>query len=397
MPSLGADMDSGILLEWRVKPGDRVKRGDIVAVVETSKADIEVEIFEDGVIEELLVEEGVRVPVGTPIAHVATAAGNGGEPGERQPAPEPAAAVAGPAEQPPPSEPPHQHHPRVSPLARRTAEALGVDLASVHGTGPGGAITRGDVEHVAPGGAPVSHEPPAASAPEPVGEGRAKSDRRTAMREAIAKLMARSKREIPHYYLATDIDVTAAESWLREANAARPVAERLVSAVLLLKGTALAVKRVPEVNGFFADGHFEPSEAVHPGVAIALRGGGLVAPAIHDADRLSLDDLMAALRDVVRRARAGTLRGSEMSDPTITVTNLGEQGVGVVHGVIYPPQVALVGFGKIVERPWASGGMVGARPIVTATLAADHRVSDGARGARLLTTIDDLLQRPEEL
>jgi pyruvate dehydrogenase E2 component (dihydrolipoamide acetyltransferase) len=382
MPSLGADMDSGILLEWRVGPGDRVKRGDIVAVVETSKADIEVEIFEDGVIEELLADEGERVPVGTPIARVATVTGNGDIPAVAPASPQPAAAR--PAPPAPAPGPAHQHRPRVSPLARRTAEGLGVDLAGVRGSGPGGAITRADVERAAATGEPAPREP-------------AVDDRRAAMREAIAKLMARSKREIPHYYLAEDVDMSAAESWLRETNSARPVAERLVSAALLLKATALAVKRVPEVNGFFSDGRFEASEQVHLGVAIALRGGGLVAPAIHDADRLAVDELMAALRDLVRRARAGTLRGSEMSDPTVTVTNLGELGVDAVTGVIYPPQVALVGFGTVAERAWASGGMVGARPVVTATLAADHRVSDGARGARLLTSIGDLLQHPEEL
>jgi pyruvate dehydrogenase E2 component (dihydrolipoamide acetyltransferase) len=150
------------------------------------------------------------------------------------------------------------------------------------------------------------------------------------------------------------------------------------------------------MNGFY-DGCFHPADAVHLGVAVALRGGGLVAPAIHDADRLSVADLMAALRDLVTRARGGALRSSEMADPTLTVTNLGEQGVDEVFGVIYPPQVALVGFGKVVERPWACGGLLGVRPIVRATLSADHRVSDGHAGARFLADIDRRLQHPEEL
>jgi pyruvate dehydrogenase E2 component (dihydrolipoamide acetyltransferase) len=175
------------------------------------------------------------------------------------------------------------------------------------------------------------------------------------------------------------------------------VSERLVPAALLLKATALAVRKHPELNGFWVDDAFVPGSGVHLGVAIALRGGGLVAPAIHDADRLTVDEMMSAMKDLVGRASAGRLRGSEMSDPTLTVTNLGDQGVESVHGVIYPPQVALVGFGKVVDRPWAVDGMLAVRPVVTLTLAADHRATDGFSGGRLLATIDQLLQRPEAL
>jgi pyruvate dehydrogenase E2 component (dihydrolipoamide acetyltransferase) len=216
------------------------------------------------------------------------------------------------------------------------------------------------------------------------------------MRRAVGAHMSRSKREIPHYYLATTIDLSRSLGWLTDANAARPVTERVLPAALLLKATALAAHEVPSMNGTWEDA-FRPSPSVHLGVAVALRGGGLVAPAIHDADRLSIDALMAALRDLVQRARAGGLRSSEMSDPTITVTNLGDQGVEDVFGVIYAPQVALVGFGKIVERPWASCGLLGVRPVVRATLSADHRVSDGHDGGRFLATIDRLLQNPETL
>ena len=216
------------------------------------------------------------------------------------------------------------------------------------------------------------------------------------MRHAIGALMARSKREIPHYYLATTIDLGPSMDWLAGTNVARPPAARLLPAALLLKATAIASQRVPAMNGMFRD-RFEPASGVHLGVAIALRGGGLIAPAIHDADRLPLDELMAALRDLVQRARAGALRSSEMADPTITVTNLGDQGVDEVFGVIYPPQVSLVGFGKIAHRPWAVDGLLGVRPLVRATLAADHRASDGHDGARFLAAIDALLQQPEAL
>jgi len=421
MPTLGADMESGTLLEWRVKPGDVVKRGDIVAVVDTSKAEIEVEIFEDGVIDELLVVAGTRVPVGTVLATVRAAMGDGvpesaspaPPPALRAPAPSPTPAAAVPAPATPVATPaPAEHRMHVSPVARRMAAQLGVDLGAVAGSGPEGAITKADVELAAGGrvtpaaaASPPAPAPVAAPTPGPGAEAVAAAAaaqdtaaaRQTAMREAIGALMARSKREIPHYYLRTQIDMSRALAWLAEENLKRPVSERLLSSVLLLSAVARAVARTPAMNGFWLDGGFQAAESVHLGVAISLRGGGLIAPALHDADEKSLDELMAGLRDLVARARSGRLRSSEMSDPTITVTNLGEQGVDLVHGVIYPPQVALVGFGGIRERPWAADGMVGARPTVNATLAADHRASDGHAGSRLLALIDRLLQTPEEL
>lgn len=217
------------------------------------------------------------------------------------------------------------------------------------------------------------------------------------MRAAIGALMARSKREIPHYYLELPIDMSVPLEWLHEANLSRPVSDRLLPSVLLLSAVARAVTEMPEMNGFWVDGAFRPGAGVHLGVAISLRGGGLIAPALHDADQKSLDEIMAGVRDLVQRARTGRLRSSEMSDPTITVTNLGERGVDLVHGVIYPPQVALVGFGGVRERPWAVEGMLGVRPVVTATLAADHRAGDGHAGSRFLTLIDRQLQKPGAL
>lgn len=404
MPTLGADMAFGTLLEWRVKPGDEVKHGDIVAVVDTSKAEIEVEIFEDGVIDELRVVEGTHVPVGTVLATLRPL----GEPSTAGRPPTAAPVVpAGPAATigkeetatppEPASEPPVQgHRLHVSPLARRVAEQLGVDLSHLEGSGPGGSITKADVERAAGTAAPTVAERASEIAPPPVPADES-ANRAAAMRQAIGQLMARSKREIPHYYLQRQIDMSSALGWLQQENLRRPVQERVLPSALLLSAVAGAAASTQAMNGFWVDGALQPAARVHLGVAISLHGGGLIAPAIHDADRKSLDELMAGLRDLVTRARTGRLRGSEMSDSTITVTNLGEHGVDLVHGVIYPPQVALVGFGDIRERPWAEGGMVGSRPVVTATLAADHRASDGHAGARFLTLIERRLQTPEEL
>jgi pyruvate dehydrogenase E2 component (dihydrolipoamide acetyltransferase) len=397
MPSLGADMESGTVLEWRVRPGDTVHRGDIVAVVDTEKSTIEIEVFEDGIVEELLVEAGDEVPVGTPLARIGAATAQPAEVARPKPArpkparPRPAHRKAAPSNA---ARPQAAEHVRASPLARRRAAERDLDLAAVGGSGPGGAVVAADLERAA-FTAPPAPTPAAEAAPEPAAPRR--DDRQAAMRHAIGVLMARSAREIPHYHLATTIDLSAALRWLTAANERRPVSERLLPGALLLKATALAAREVPALNGFWVDDGFRPSAVVHLGVAVSLRGGGLVAPALHDADRLTLDELMASLRDLVGRARAGRLRSSEMADPTLTVTNLGDQGVDEVHGVIYAPQVALIGFGKVAERPWASGGMLGVRPTVRATLAADHRASDGMVGARFLNALDRLLQTPEDL
>lgn len=297
----------------------------------------------------------------------------------------------------------------MTPLARRVAAELGVDLAAVTGTGAQGAIRERDVQQAAragPAAAAAAGEAPAGAAAaaeaaageKPAGRaGATKAERTLAMRQAIARLMARSKREIPHYYLSTTIDLERMTQWLHSRNRELPVPARIVPAALLLKATALAAREVPQLNGFWVDDKFVPAGHVHLGVAISLREAGMVAPAIHDADTLTVQDLMARLRDLVTRARTGRLRGSEMTDPTITVTNLGDRGVEAVFGVIYPPQVALVGFGKVISAPVAVDGLLGIRPQVTATLAADHRASDGYTGARYLEAITRLLQKPEEL
>ena len=217
------------------------------------------------------------------------------------------------------------------------------------------------------------------------------------MRRAIAAAMRKSKQEIPHYYLSDTIPMRKALDWLHVANQKRPVSARLLPAALMLKAVALATRDFPEMNGLFVDGVYQPSPLAHVGVAISLRQGGLIAPALHDVAGRELDTVMLELADLVRRCRVGSLRSSEMSDPTITVTNLGDQGVQQVFGVIYPPQVALVGFGRVTERPWVESGRLVVMPVVTASLSADHRVSDGHRGALFLMRIADLLQQPDQL
>jgi pyruvate dehydrogenase E2 component (dihydrolipoamide acetyltransferase) len=369
MPKLGADMSAGKLIAWRKKPGEKVNRGDIIADVETDKADIEVEVFTSGIIDRFLVQPGEKVPVGTVLAIIR-------EEGER---------VEPPAPTPPVSAPPKPARIRISPAAKKLAAELGVDPTTVTGTGPAGRITREDIERAA------SVKPA-----QPI-QAEAASDRQARMRQAIAAAMARSKREIPHYYLGATIDMTRATDWLAQENLKRPVEDRLLYGALLIKAVALALKEFPQLNSSWIDGRVVANPDINVGVAISLDGGGLVAPCLHNTDQLAVGELMKKFLDLVKRARAGTLRSSELSDSTITVTSLGERGVEAVFGIIYPPQVALVGFGKLVERPCTVDGKVVSRPTVYASLSGDHRVSDGHGGALFLSAVDRLLQEPGKL
>ncbi|MCC3244726.1 2-oxo acid dehydrogenase subunit E2 [Methylocystis sp. WRRC1] len=383
MPALGADMEAGTLVEWHVKEGDRVKSGDVIAVVETQKGAIEVEVFVEGVVSNILVPVGARVPVGTILARIDGPAGEAAQPAAaaaRPPALQVAAApipVAKPVIAP-------DARLKITPVARRRAAALNIDVAALRGTGVDGSIRLADVEaaaRAAPAGAPS------------IRRGVDLSE----MRKAIAAAMSRSKREIPHYYLSETVGLHAALSWLEDFNRDREPLARILPAVLFLKAAALALHAQPKLNGFFENGAFVPASEIHIGWAVALRGGGLVAPAMRDTDKKSLAELMSSMRDLVERVRRGGLRASELASPTMTVTSVGDRGAETVTGIIYPPQVAIVGFGRVVTRPFVVDGRIAPRPLVTVSLAADHRVTDGHLGGLYLAEIARLLQEPEKL
>ncbi|MCE8015522.1 2-oxo acid dehydrogenase subunit E2 [Halomonas sp. MCCC 1A17488] len=399
MPSMGADMEAGTLVEWLVSPGDRVEKGQVIAVVETAKGAIDVEVFESGVVEECYVEPDTRVPVGTPLARIGSServvAGRPGsllEPAVLAETVSAEATSAGPVAEPsqfresPPAPSPQPETDRVaaSPAARRRARELGLELGNINGSGPGGAVVLRDLAQAADDKPRHEHR-------------RSGAFDRDEMRQAIAASMSRSKREIPHYYLATTLDLHAAEHWLAEYNREQPPEARLLLAALFMKATARALSRYPDLNGHYDEQGFHPAERVHLGMAIHLRGGGLIAPALRDAEAQDLPALMSRLQDLVQRARSGGLRASELSSATATVTALGERGVDTVYGVIHPPQVAMVGFGSVRRRPLAVGDMLAIRPAVDVSLAADHRVCDGHLGARFLNEIDAQLQHPEAL
>ena len=393
MPSLGADMEDGTLVEQLIAPGERVTRGDIIAAVETQKGTIEIEMFEDGILDKWLVPLGTKVPVGAPIAIIHTS--DTPDPPAEPDVPQPVDPVPPPLppEVPQPEDPattppapefpdlppkpapeiPDEVRQRVTPAARRRAAQTGFDLNAL---GTEKTITLDDLT------------PPQIEA---------KITPLTAMRQAIADAMSRSKREIPHYYLSDSIDLTAAEDFVANHNADLPPDQRLLLGVLYVRAIARAVAKFPEFNGTFANDQYIPSAKPHVGMAIKLRGGGLVAPALHDADRGSLDDLMARLRDLVERVRQGRFRARELSDPTITLTSLGDRGVSGITGVIFPPQVAIIGIGTPGWQAVVRDAQVQACRSAAITLAADHRVSDGHRGADFLRAIIGHLQTPEGL
>lgn len=379
MPSLGSDMEAGTLVEWLKKPGDHVHRGDIVAVVETEKGAIEIEIFEDGQFDQLIVAPGTKVPVGTVLATLIGAK----EPVAEAPQPATTRETSTKARHPIPIEAipvtSTGSRLRASPAARRIARERNIDLAKVQGSGPGSAIISTDLARAAE---PRTTKTEADLEP---------------MRRAISAAMSRSKLEIPHYYLSHSIDVEKAQRWLERYNGNHEPADRLLFAALLIKATALALRDYPEFNGFYKHGEFEASAAIHIGFAIAIRGGGLAAPAIHACDMLTLSELMVKMRDLVGRVRRGGFRSSEISDPTVTISSLGERGVEALFPIIYPPQVAILGFGTPLAKPWSVDGRIQTQPVMVASLAADHRVSDGHRGALLLQRIGELLNTPEAM
>jgi pyruvate dehydrogenase E2 component (dihydrolipoamide acetyltransferase) len=384
MPSLGADMEDGTLIEWRKKPGDLVKRGDIIAEIETQKGLIEIEIFEEGKVDQLLLQVGDKVKVGTTIATI-----DNGPDSQQIPEsiselqkPEKPIETRGPFQVQPIETPAHRI--KISPLARRMAEDSGIQMGDLTGTGEGGAITREDVELAISAQTSKTEKPKS-----PV-------DQSLGIRLAVAAAMAKSNREIPHYYLESRIDMRNALAWLSETNVKRSPKDRLLPVVLYIKAAALALKQCPELNAEWKDGLILKKE-INIGFVVSLKAGGIIVPAIHNADQKSLDQLMADLNDLIPRARNLKLRSSELSDSTFTLTSVGESGADTLYGIIYPPQTGLIGIGRISEQPWAENGMLDVRSCVSVTLAADHRASDGLSGSRFLSAFNQFLQKPETI
>jgi len=381
MPSLGADMTEGILVEWSINIGDEVKKGDIVGVIETQKGAIDMEVHQEGTVSEILVQPVAKVPVGTVLARLKT----------NVEVVEEADAASLPASVKSESPAEYMENSKIemvipasvvsvisSPVVRKIAQEQHLDLSNIKGSGPSGAILLRDIESALS----VSSESVTPA---------------EAMRAAIARAMEKSKKEIPHYYITLDINISHVQQWLQNENADKEPEQRMLLLVVLLKAVATTLIKYPQLNGYYLDGQYRPSKSINIGNVISLREGGLMVPAIHDVDQMSLTEIMDAIRGISSRSRGGHLRSSELMDATITITSMGERGSDSVLGVIYPPQVAIIGFGKPRQIPQVRESEIVVCDVITTSLSADHRVSDGIVGAKFLNALAKKLQKPELL
>lgn len=405
MPSLGADMRDGMLTEWLVAEGDHVNKGDSIAVIETNKGAIEMESYHTGTISRLLVQPMSTLPVGAILSNmvidIESDTDRMAQPAE-QPSPQiqdkrQAAPAPAPAQTKATSARSEANVPKASPVVRAIARQQQLNLQGIAGSGPSGAILLRDLNTTHQTQQSSDAEPPARSSTTVTTGTGTNQGHQDTMRAAIAAAMEKSKREIPHYYLSHEVDLSAAQQWLSDQNAGRDPEERLLLPALLIRAVATLLPRFPTLNGYYRNGGFEQTQAVHIGTVISLREGGLKVPAIHNADQLSLNDTMLALRDISLRSRSGRLRSSELTDATITITSIGERGCDGVFGVIYPPQVAILGFGSLRQSPQVKNNQIEICDTLTVTLSADHRVSDGIVGARFLHALSQQLQQPEQL
>jgi pyruvate dehydrogenase E2 component (dihydrolipoamide acetyltransferase) len=411
MPRLSDTMESGVVATWYKHVGDRVSAGDIVADIETDKAIMELEAYDDGVLERILVPEGESAPIGAPIGVLGDGTGEAG-PGtgappteERGPAPQEGVEGggldtgrpwrAGPT-RPPGGDALGDRRPPASPLARRLAGELGVDLAAVRGSGPNGRIVRADIEAAAaravdqpgsrpeePQAAPAEEEPDVELLPLP------------RMQRVAAERLTRSKQEAPHIYLTRAVDVTdllALRVTLNETLAAAGGPKVSVND-LVVKAVATALRAHPEINVSFAGDAVRRHARVHVGIAVAVESG-LLVPVVRDADRMSVSEIAARTRDLSARARERTLRPEEMTGSTFTVSNLGMYGIEQFTAVINPPEAAILAVGAAAEELRPRDGVPVVRSVMRVTLSCDHRVVDGATGAGFLRTLAALLEAP---
>lgn len=360
MPSLGADMDEGKLMEWKIKVGEIVKKNQTIAAVETTKSVVDIESFREGEVKALLAKEGEVVHVGKSIAVLDI---KGDE-------------ILDIAEDEKIVAKEERFRFKISPVAKKMAEEHHLDLSLLTGTGTEGEITLKDVE-------------------ENIRLKTEKAFSGVNLREAIAIVMSRSKREIPHYYLKKRISLDSLMNWLDEANKMLDPTDRLLLLALLMRAVIVALKNFPEMNGYFKKGSFEASNKVNLGIAFSIKGGGVMVPAILDADQMNLTELNKAIQDLATRTKEGGLKNRELSEGTFTITNVGDLGSDEVYGIIFPPQVAIVGIGHVRKEAVVDlKNQIRAGFVVDVTLSADHRVSDGLLGARFLSEIDKKLNNP---
>jgi pyruvate dehydrogenase E2 component (dihydrolipoamide acetyltransferase) len=438
MPQMGYDMDAGTLLRWLKQEGEQVERGEPIAEIETDKVNLEIESFDSGVVRKHLVTEGQTVPVGEGIAIIGTAdepldlpATNGSEP-KPAAASAPAPAKEAPVETPvaaavaqPAAQAPEQHmnqvdqvvdrapgeRVRASPLVRRLAAEHGIDLNRVNGTGPGGRIIKVDVmplvgrpqpeaaTEAAPS-QPTTAPQPAQSAqptpqPQPVAAGMPEYEVHdlSRIRKTIARRMSESFQQAPHIYISIAIEMTSALQLREQINAQVEAPQQVSINDLIIKATALALRKFPMLNAAYAGDQVRVFKRIDINNAIALEGG-LISPFVPDADHKPLGAIAAMMKDLAKRAREGGLTPEEYQGGTFTISNLGMYGVESFQAVINPPQAAILAVGTVKKEPVFRDGQFKPVDTMLVNVAADHRVTDGAEVARFLVEVKRLLEAP---
>ncbi len=402
-------MEEGTVLRWLKSVGDEVKRGDELVEIETDKANMTYEATDEGTLIEILAEEGATLPIGEPIARIgdSSEASGDGRPAKKEPAeqkaepePQPERKAQTTVERPAPA-PSGNGRVKASPVARRMARDLNVQLESIQGSGPGGRIVKADVEAAAggetraPAGRPAQRAPSAA--PEPTtAKGEAQVIELTRLQSTVARRMAESKATVPHFYLSMGIDMSEAVA-LRARFKEIAAEDQPVPTFndMIVKACARALREFPRANGSYRDGHVEVYSRVNVGVAVAAQDA-LVVPTIFDADRKSLGEIATEARALAQKVRDGKITPPELSGGTFTVSNLGMFGISNFSAVINPPQAALLAVGALEPKPVAdrTTRRVVVRDMMGVNLACDHRILYGADGARFLGRVRDLLQQP---
>ena len=410
MPKLGFDMAEGTLVEWSKKVGDTVAEGDVLALIETDKANVEVTSFKSGVLRALLVEAGAAVPVGQPIAVIGSAdesidlaalgvQGAAPQKAAEKPVEKPAGA---PAPAPEEATPPAVVEGRLpaSPVARRMADELGIDLGQVRGSGPGGRITKQDIETYLKEREQVVEKAPPPPIPTPSYAPTMEPyhvEALSPIRRTTGRRMVESKQQAPHFYVAVEVDMEAAMGLREQLNALLPEGERISVNDLVVKAAAIALQKFPRINASFAGEEIRIHDQVNVGIAVA-RDVGLLTTVIRDCDKKSLGQIARDARELVGRAREGRMRAEDMVGATFTISNLGMFDVESFIAIINPPQAAILAVGAVKRVPAVTvDGQLAAGTRMKATISADHRVTDGAEAARFMQAFKAVLERPMQL
>jgi pyruvate dehydrogenase E2 component (dihydrolipoamide acetyltransferase) len=400
MPKLSDTMEEGTIVEWKKKSGDAVKAGDVLAEVESDKATFDLAAEEDGVLT-VIVDQGVPAKIGAPIARI----GEAGEaaPAKQEPAPKPKEKPAK-AEKPAPR--PVETDGRqdgaaatttevkASPLAKRLAAEMGVDLESLKGSGPEGRIVKEDVLAAAPG-KPASGQ----RRPQPiVAAGPDETIEPNRMQATIARRMVEAKSTIPEFQVTVEARVDLAVSMRQQLKDSVPGAEKVTMTDFLVRACALALRKFPEVNSSWVDGRFQRKRAINVGLAVApAEGMGLLVPVVHDADQKDLVQISIESRQVIERARSGRPHEGDLSGATFSISNLGMYGVDEFVAIINPPESAILAVGAIKDVPVVADGRIVPGKVMRMTLSVDHRVFYGATAAQFMAEVKRLIENPVTL